>query len=1081
MPSSSTVGIRSAPGVRHARMAFVLVALLAGLALERASARAIQTCDPDDLCPPSSGTSCNDPCTVAGTWELPEGCLLDFADRCVVVTGTLRAADSGGSFGVRAGDLTLDGGTLRAPGTGDAGGSIAVETPAQALGGRFQMLGGSSLITVDGDEGGGAIAISAATTIAVTNGSLSATGTAPEADGGTIDLVAPDGVTLNGGLDARATAADGSGGDINVTAAAGAIETSASITVDGKGDADGGTIIFEAGTTIDVASGTLSADGAQGASGGTIELDAPLEIMLNGNLQATGAGPEGAGGSIAINSDTGEIRTGALINVEGKGSESDGGEVDLSAGAGIIVDGNVIASGGPDAGGYVGLLARLDVTVAAGRSVKAFAGTIETASQGRLHLLGTLDVSGRSDESGGRIILGPHCRIHVTGTADARGGGSAHGGSIFVEASDVEATASAELLATPCQITPPPAWACGSQPPAPTSCVVITTKTGTATIDTGADIDPEPELRADPGMHSCCGNGVVDAGEAETCDDGNNVSCDGCSLRCDGPDRCADDGGSLDDGDPCTGTQCLPAVGCKLLTGPTCGSDGDPCTDDACETGACTHRSPCDATQTDPCRIGSCDPVLGCEFVDVPDGTPCPGDACATYQCQAGTCTAVAVADCDDGDPCTADSCDPASGACIGIETPDACPCTVGGVPLPAGTHCADGDVCTVDDTCDGAGTCEEGRSRRCIDDNPCTYDNCFQPLGCFHAEFYCVSDCTGSPDGTACSDGDPCTLGTCSAGSCVSVPEACGEGETCATFCNIDLYRSHGCRPTPRFATPIPTETMTPTATVTATATPTPTPTPTATPTPTVTPMPTETATPIATPTPGALDHFTCYKARPTKGSEKFQRRAGVSLVDQFGSSVVEVRKQRFLCAPTDTNGEDPSAPARPEHLEGYQIKPAAKQAYPPGRLVTDQFNPSGLYVDPKKPSHLLVPTAKSLVAPPPPEAFPVDHFHCYKVRVTKGTPKFTPQIATIVDQFAQPASVVVKKPRYLCNPVDKNGEDPSVPTHAAHLMCYQIKQVSLPKFVKVTPLYVANQLGPETLDAIKPSELCVPALKDE
>ena len=44
---------------------------------------------------------------------------------------------------------------------------------------------------------------------------------------------------------------------------------------------------------------------------------------------------------------------------------------------------------------------------------------------------------------------------------------------------------------------------------------------------------------------------------------------------------------------------------------------------------------------------------------------------------------------------------------------------------------------------------------------------------------------------------------------------------------------------------------------------------------------------------------------------------------------------------------------------------------------------------------------------------------------------------------------------------------------------MCHQVKQLSVPKYVKTTGLYVRNQFGPEQLDAVKPSELCVPATK--
>ena len=250
-------------------------------------------------------------------------------------------------------------------------------------------------------------------------------------------------------------------------------------------------------------------------------------------------------------------------------------------------------------------------------------------------------------------------------------------------------------------------------------------------------------------------------------------------------------------------------------------------------------------------------------------------------------------------------------------------------------------------------------------------------------------------------------------------------------------------------------------------------------TPTPTTTATPTPTVTPTANP----LDHFTCYKARATSGSVKFAgipNPPGVSLVDAFVSGTVEVKKPKFLCAPTDKNGEDPTAPAHPEHLKGYQIKYAAKPVLPTHINVVDQFNPSGLFVDAKKAQYLFVPSVKSLTGPTPvptPGAFVTDHFQCYKVAVSKNTPKFTPVLGVALgDQFGT-MTVEVKKPKFLCAPVDKNGEDPTAPSDLSHLMCYQAKQTDSVKFVKLTGVFVNNQFGSETLDVKKPALLCVPA----
>jgi photosystem II stability/assembly factor-like uncharacterized protein len=292
----------------------------------------------------------------------------------------------------------------------------------------------------------------------------------------------------------------------------------------------------------------------------------------------------------------------------------------------------------------------------------------------------------------------------------------------------------------------------------------------------------------------------------------------------------------------------------------------------------------------------------------------------------------------------------------------------------------------------------------------------------------------------------------------------SCTNGDGCCPA-GCDAGNDADCQPSTRTPTPTAALTMTPTPGPTAALTMTPTPGPTA--------------------TIGLLDHFTCYKAGATRGSEKFPGIAnlpGVSLVDQFGSSTDAVKKPGFLCAPTNKLGEDPTAPTHPEHLTGYQIKNLVKPLFPTNITVIDQFNPGGIKVDAKKQSHLLVPTVKSLTGPTPvpmPGAFTVDHFQCYKVSITGKTPKFEPVLnAVIEDQFGI-MHVDVKKPQFLCNPVDKNGEDPSAPTHVSHLMCYQVKQVKTePKFLKVVGVFVNNQFGPETLDVKKPSALCVPAV---
>ena len=164
--------------------------------------------------------------------------------------------------------------------------------------------------------------------------------------------------------------------------------------------------------------------------------------------------------------------------------------------------------------------------------------------------------------------------------------------------------------------------------------------------------------------------------------------------------------------------------------------------------------------------------------------------------------------------------------------------------------------------------------------------------------------------------------------------------------------------------------------------------------------------------------DHFTCYRASTTSGTAKFVAVPGVSLVDAFRTSTVEVKRPKRFCAPTNKNGEDPTAPAHPDHLTDFLIKPSLNFAGATSQRIVDQFGT--LFVDLKKPVALQVPSAKSLTATPPEPASPaVDHFQCYKIRVSRNTPKFIAVAGvTIQDQFGT-MTVEVKKPQRLCVPV--------------------------------------------------------------
>lgn len=270
-------------------------------------------------------------------------------------------------------------------------------------------------------------------------------------------------------------------------------------------------------------------------------------------------------------------------------------------------------------------------------------------------------------------------------------------------------------------------------------------------------------------------------------------------------------------------------------------------------------------------------------------------------------------------------------------------------------------------------------------------------------------------------------------------------------------------------------------------------------------------------------LDHFVLYKVKPTKGSPKFGSFAPVTLADQFGVADYRVDKPGRLGLPADKNGEGFVDPVT--HLEDYKVKPikgAPKFAPIADVAVANQCNDLRLEIS--KPVSILVPSSKSLVAPPPAPGIgaQVDHFLCYAATVQRkladGTklPKFPKGIQVVAaDQFQSRRYDLTKITRF-CNPVDKSGSPlivsgpdkgrpvpitpASIRHSGVHLVCYQAKLAKAlipqtgcgpttpddrgtkivpaqPKHVPVEPVFVNNQFGPHVEATIGEAELCIPS----
>jgi hypothetical protein len=231
-----------------------------------------------------------------------------------------------------------------------------------------------------------------------------------------------------------------------------------------------------------------------------------------------------------------------------------------------------------------------------------------------------------------------------------------------------------------------------------------------------------------------------------------------------------------------------------------------------------------------------------------------------------------------------------------------------------------------------------------------------------------------------------------------------------------------------------------------------------------------------------GIGDHFMAYKVKksPTDATE-VRTLAAVSLVDPtWGESAsYTFKKERALLLPANKSGEGIADPNT--HLLSYQIRVAKgdlRHAKRVGVKVVNQFHPdtSPLSLDTNKADRLLVPTLKDLQnpvgGPPDPNSHDVDHYKCYRVKAS-GFALIPGVRAT--DQF-EDRLYHLKKPRRLCNAVDKNGEGIKSPD--AHLLCYQVKRVSGQlKHTRLSGIHVNTQFAaPLQLDSKKEDELCVP-----
>lgn len=226
-------------------------------------------------------------------------------------------------------------------------------------------------------------------------------------------------------------------------------------------------------------------------------------------------------------------------------------------------------------------------------------------------------------------------------------------------------------------------------------------------------------------------------------------------------------------------------------------------------------------------------------------------------------------------------------------------------------------------------------------------------------------------------------------------------------------------------------------------------------------------------------LDDLTCYSVRTSPGSPVFNPIASVTLEDQLDNATVSVARTQRICTPTDKDQEGVIDPVT--HIVSYSIKRQnPRHLQRTAILVTNQLGE--IRLNTIRPELLLVPSAKDLTNPPAepdPLSHSLDHYKCYRVRVTPGTPRFaTGTTVQAEDQLEQNRLISLVKPRHLCTPVNKNGE--GIKSPHAHYLCYSYRPaIGSPRHTRTAGLRVNNQFGPLQLDTLKEREFCIPSTK--
>jgi cysteine-rich repeat protein len=699
----------------------------------------------NDLCSPSAN-----PCIVAQgrTVNVTDGSVINLGTRALLLaSGSGTRLDAGlGSMTILAGSVTLNPGSALLA----RGGTIAVTTT-----GRIAILrSGNSRARIDVSDfvAPGTIMLDAGGDIEV-QGILTAQGVGADGGSGSINIASGEDVVLSGEVNAAA-GGNAIGGDVGIQAMDGDVLQSGFI--DAAGGISGGTIDVMAGgsiTTVLVSAARLDAkaDGAEG-DGGTVDLTTTDgDIVVNIPISAQGtAGVDfaGSGGDVTITAVKGSVLMNGAVDQSGGVPDGDGGDFDGSAGLDFT---------------------QLAPIVALGRDQLGVGGAVDLFAERALRA-GAIDVAGTClNCAGGDVDLIAWCSVTLPNGVllDASGSGGGvvmrSGGDMDIHGRVLAGIGTSILYRDPANppnltgsfFTPSPnvqvvstLVPCGG-PPAP-SC-------GDGIRQTGEGCDDGDQVSCDGCSSTCqverCGDGRLGcdaAGEVEACDDGNILACDGCAADCSRRDQTCGDG-TTECGETCdTGSaiDCDAGACSAQCQVETCGNGRVECSEQCDDSGASeTCSDQCVLLSPPGCGDGTEDPGEGCD-----DGNTDDCDGCSRL-CQPEGC-GNGITECDeDCDDFNDTPCDGCSGTCAeescGNDVVDCGEeCDLGEENGTPGSNCL---------ACRFAPVCSTETPKACI---PCSGVLECDPLGRCGGTDCLDGICT--PDPIDCESDDPCEVRSC-------------------------------------------------------------------------------------------------------------------------------------------------------------------------------------------------------------------------------------------------------------------------------------------------------------------------------